>query len=148
MPAPCRFLASAAPTFAITRLASKKKKKARLASLPPKPRPVDEGESRAAVALTVGWMLTLMSTTVALAMALVIGIALLAFPVPAGAPQPLGFLPGLLLFVAAGTGLLCLILTPLIHRVRRAPPPRVITIAAALIGTAPWVTIVVLSLRG
>ncbi|HEX5105729.1 MAG TPA: hypothetical protein VFV87_18040 [Pirellulaceae bacterium] len=111
-------------------------------------RPIDAGESRSAVALTVVWMLTLMSTTVALVMTAIAWLVVLAFPVAAGRAHPLGFLPGLLVFVAATTGSLCLLLALLVHRVRQIPPPLAITVAAALIGVAPLVTIAILAFLG
>jgi len=43
------------------------------------------------------------------------------------------------------TGVLCVVLTPLVHRARRAAPPRAITMAAILIGLAPLVLLVVLT---
>jgi hypothetical protein len=48
--------------------------------------------------------------------------------------------------VALATGALCLGLTPLAYRVRRAAPPRAIAIAAVLIGLTPLVTLIVLAL--
>jgi hypothetical protein len=50
-----------------------------------------------------------------------------------------------LLFVALATGVLCLLLTPLVHRVRAAAPPRAITVGAVLIGFAPLVLLAVLT---
>ena len=118
----------------------------------PKPRaavlPIDADESRAAVALTVAWMLTLLSTAAAMGVAVLIWILVLAFPVGGAKGHPLGFLPGTLTFVAAATGILCLLLTFFANRARKTPAPRAITIAAVLIGLAPWATIAVLAFRG
>jgi hypothetical protein len=110
--------------------------------------PIDADESRAAVALTVAWMLTLLSTAAALVVAGAAWGLMLAFPPPAGQGHPLGLFPGTLTFVAAATGALCLILTFVATRVRKSPAPLAITIAAVLIGAAPWITIVALALRG
>ena len=118
---------------------------------PPKPAaplPIDADESRAAVALTVAWMLTLLSTAAALVVAIAAWVLMLAFPAAAGQVHPLGSLPGTLTFVAAATGVLCLILTVAANRARKSPAPRAITIAAALIGTAPLVVIAILAVRG
>ena len=120
----------------------------RRTSKPSVARGADEGESRAAVAVTVAWMLTLMSTMVAFVLALFGWGAMAIFPVAEDAAHPLAFLPNLLIFVAGTTGLLCLGLTLVAHRVRSTPPPRAITIAAALVGVAPLVTIAILSIRG
>ena len=79
---------------------------------------LDAGESRAAVAMTVAWMLTCMSTA-------------------AGTAVALGLRIVMLLAVAVFTGVLCLLFTPLTYRVRRTPPPRSIAIAAVQIGLAP-----------
>ena len=110
--------------------------------------PIDADESRAAVALTVAWMLTFLSTAAAMLVAAAAWALMLAFPPPAGQGHPLGLFPGTLTFVAAATGALCLILTFVATRVRKSPAPRAITIAAVLIGAAPWITIAALALRG
>lgn len=108
----------------------------------------DANESRAAVATTVGWMLTVMSTLAGLFVAAAIGGLVLFAPAPAGQEHPLAALAGLMLFVSAATGAVCLALTVLAHRVRQSPPPRAITIAAVLIGLAPLVTIAVFAILG
>jgi len=56
-------------------------------------------------------------------------------------------LPGLLLFMALVTGLVCLLLTPLVYRFRRVPPPTVITVWALVVSVTPLVIVVVGSLR-
>jgi hypothetical protein len=123
-----------------------------VAAKKPKPKgfapPIDADESRAAVALTVAWMLTLFSTAAALAVASAAWGIMLAFPPPAGQGHPLGLFPGTLTFVAAATGTLCLILTVFTTRARKSPAPRAITIAAVLIGAAPWIIIAALAIRG
>jgi hypothetical protein len=109
------------------------------------PRQFDEGESRSAVALTVVWMLTCMSTAVGCFVVLALRLLMLALPVAAGRVHPLNQAAGVLLFVAITTGVLCLALTLLIYRVRAVPPPRPITIGAVAIGIAPIVLLVLLS---
>ena len=106
----------------------------------------DERETRAAVAVTVAWMLTCMSTAVGVFVVLAFRLLMLAFPVAEGARHPLGGMAGVLLFVAIITGLTCLALTPLVYRVRIARPPQAVTIGAVAIGVAPLVMLVVLSL--
>src|SRR5687768_1150737 len=96
----------------------------------------DAGESRAAVATTVAWMLTCMSTAAGTAVALGLRIVMLLAP-GAGGRHPLANVAGMLLAVALLTGVLCLLFTPLTYRVRRTPPPRSIAIAAVQIGLAP-----------
>ncbi len=105
----------------------------------------DEHESRAAVAVTVAWMLTCMSTAMGMFVVLTLRLLMLAFPVAAGGIHPLARIAGVLLFVALATGAVCLLLTPLVHRVRAAAPPRAITVGAVLIGAAPMVLFAVLT---
>jgi hypothetical protein len=99
----------------------------------------DAGESRAAVALTVVWMLTCMSTAVGLVVVLALWLLMASFPLAAGGVHPLGRMAAVLLFVTIATGILCLAFTPLVYRVRRTPPPRSITIGAVVIGVFPLV---------
>jgi hypothetical protein len=106
----------------------------------------DEQETRAAVALTVAWMLACMST--ALGMLVVLGLRLLmiAFPGGGGGVHPLEGIAGVMLFVALSTGLLCLLFTPLAYRVRQIAPPRAIAVSAVLIGLSPIVMIIVVAI--
>jgi hypothetical protein len=99
----------------------------------------DAGESRGAVALTVAWMLTCMSTAVGLIVVLALRLLMVSFPSAAGGVHPLGRMATVLLFVTIATGALCLAFTPLTYRVRRTPPPRSITIGAVVIGVLPLV---------
>ena len=108
----------------------------------------DANESRAAVATTVGWMLTVMSTLAGLFVAAAIGGLVLLAPAPPWEEHPLAALAGLMLLVSAATGVVSLALTVLAYRVRQTPPPRAITIAAVLIGLTPLVTIAVFAIRG
>jgi hypothetical protein len=105
----------------------------------------DQHESRAAVALTVAWMLACTSTAVAMLVVLALRLLMIAFPVAAGGVHPVAHIAGVLLFVAMMTGALCLGFTPLTYRIRHAPPPRAITIAAILIGLSPIVMLIVLA---
>src|SRR5262245_25401112 len=97
----------------------------------------DAYESREAVAVTVAWMLACTSTAVAMFVVLALRFLIIAFPVVAGAVHPLARISGVLLFVAIITGLVCVGLTPLAHRIRRIAPPRAITIGAVMIGLSP-----------
>ena len=112
---------------------------------PRNPQP-DANESRPAVALTVAWMLSCMSTAVGMLTVIGLRLLMLAFPVAGGGSDPLERISGVLLFVALITGLTCLAFTPLVYRVRRAPPPSPITFGAVLIGLAPIVLLVILNL--
>lgn len=96
----------------------------------------DSGESRAAEATTVAWMLTAMATIGAILLAGTVRLAtrfLAADATGAG----LRFLPDLLIFTSLVTGILCLCLTVVVYRVRKTPPPSSVTIAAVLIGLSP-----------
>lgn len=89
-----------------------------------------------------------MSTLAALAVAALVGLATLVWPAPDGQPHPLAALAGMMLFVAATTGLLSLVLTPLALRVRQTPPPLAVSIGAFLIGLAPLIAIAVFAILG
>ncbi len=106
----------------------------------------DSNETRPAVALTVAWMLSCMSTAVGVLTVLALRLLMLAFPVAPGADHPLDRIARVLLFVALITGVVCLAFTPLVYRVRKTPPPSPITRGAVLIGVAPMVLLVILNL--
>lgn len=108
----------------------------------------DEHESRAVVALTVAWMLTCMSTAVAMLVALVLMLLMAAFPMADRAVHPLHGIAAVFWFLSLVTGVLCLAFTVLVLRTRQMAPPRPITIAAILIGLAPIVTMIVFTLVG
>ena len=105
----------------------------------------EAGESRAAVALTVAWMLNCLATAAGLAVVILLHLLMAAFPVAAGGVHPLAQMAAVILFVAVVTGAMCLALTPLALRVRATPPPRSVTVAAVVIGMLPIVVLVVLA---
>jgi hypothetical protein len=107
-----------------------------------RPESPDAGESRAAVALTVAWMLTCLSTAAGLVVVLALWLLMAGFPVATGGVHPLERMASVMLFVTVATGALCLVFTPLAMRVRQTPPPRAITIAAVVIGILPVIVIV------
>ncbi len=110
-----------------------------------RPQP-DERESRGAVALTIAWMLTCLSTAVAMGMVLGLRFLTIAFPVAAGGAHPLGRIADVMLFVGLLTGLLCLLFTPLTLRARQVAPPKSVTAGAVLIGLSPVLLLIVLTL--
>lgn len=63
-------------------------------------------------------------------------------------PKQFLVLPGLSLFIAAICGTLSLALTPLTLKFRRTPPPRGLTVGVVVLGTLPWLAILVQSLLG
>jgi cytochrome c-type biogenesis protein CcmH/NrfG len=118
-------------------------KKTRAGSLT-RSRPSPEAdESRAAVALTVGWMLSALSTLAALAVSGSTFLAMLAWPAPGAPAHPLAPLAGMMLLVAVTTGLVCLALTPLALLTRKGRPPIAVTLGAILIGVTPLVAFIV-----
>lgn len=97
----------------------------------------DTGEDRRGEAATVAWMLTMLATTASNALALV--AALIVPTLVANTEQPglAPLLPRLLLFIAAVTGAVCVVLTPLVYRFRRTPPPEAITAFGLIISVLP-----------
>lgn len=107
---------------------------------------VETGETRTAEAVTVAWMLTALATLAAEFFAL-LGWAAVAVTARSGkVPVEFAMLPALLTFIALVTGLICLLLIPLTHRVRRVPPPRSVTVFAAVVGITPTVVVIVMAL--
>jgi hypothetical protein len=123
-------------------LAAKRKKKKNR-----KPRHADEreglappgvGNSRGVEALTVLWMLTVTATVAALlAAGAVAGIAYWS-PGQEERPTVWTAAHSVLLFTALTTGTLCLVLMPLITRLRHDAPPRGILWIAIIVGISPW----------
>jgi NAD/NADP transhydrogenase beta subunit len=114
-----------------------------MAKQPRRQRLPGDDESRAAVALTVAWMLTCLSTAAGLVLVLALRLWMTAFPRAPGGAHPLQQMAAVLLFVTVATGALCLVFTPLAIRVRQTPPPRAITIAAVVIGVLLIVAVVI-----
>jgi hypothetical protein len=104
-------------------------------------------ESRAGEALTVFWMLTMMATLAAELAALVAGLLIAGAEKPAEIPLALRVLPGLMLSIALVTGVLCLALSPLVYKVRKAPPPTGVTVIAVAIGASPLVLLLLARLN-
>lgn len=95
------------------------------------------GEDRGSVALTVAWMLTALMTALAVAVVIVGRLLLWQFPPATTDARPLAFVPGLFLLVATVTAVLCLMLTPVVYRVRRDPPPRSIATTVVAVSLLP-----------
>ena len=101
-------------------------------------------EDRRAEAVTVAWMLaavaTLAAQLVALTARLVAGGA-----AAAAAPPVARILPGWFLICAFMTGLVCLVLTPIVYRVRRVPPPWPVTAGVIVISLTPLAALLLLA---
>ena len=106
----------------------------------------ESDETRAAEFVTVAWML---STLVTLAAECLAGIGFVLIAVFTGGEEVGGLtamLVGLLSYIALITGIVCLLLAPITHKVRKVPPPRSVTVVAAVIGAAPLAALVLLSI--
>jgi hypothetical protein len=93
-------------------------------------------ETRSTDALTIGWMLMVMTT-------LACEVGFLATRGIAG-PESEGswaVLMAMLLFASTVIGLGALVLTPVVVKVRRDPPPRGVIIFSVVVGIAPWALI-------
>jgi hypothetical protein len=124
---------------------SKKKRRPRHASDTKAQR--QHAESRGGEALTVFWMITAMATLVGVA-ASALAALLRRFWINGEEERfSLTMLPGVLLFTALVTGTLCLILIPIVFRVRREPPPRTVLWTAVLLGFTPWAALFFIMLR-
>ena len=102
-------------------------------------KPAQPTESRRAEVLTVGWsMMVLMTFVCELGAAAALGYC--HFHPDAQAAR---LLAGMLLMGAFVVGVLLLVLTPVVVRIRRVKPPRGIVVFAVAVGAAPWVGIAV-----
>ena len=97
--------------------------------------------------LVIAWMLSCVCTTVAMLVVIALSVVAATFPAPVGA-NPLNRIAAVLLFLAVVTGALCLAFTFLVLRTRGIRPPRAITIAAVIIGAAPFIMLAVLRFVG
>ncbi|HXT59030.1 MAG TPA: hypothetical protein VN699_10350 [Pirellulales bacterium] len=95
-------------------------------------------ETRSADVLTVGWMLVVFT-------ALVCEVGFFATRWFAGgdAGGTWAMLMALLLFASTVIGFVALLLTPVVIKARRTPPPNPVVVFSVLVGAAPWVIIVI-----
>jgi hypothetical protein len=94
-------------------------------------------ETKAADALTVAWMLSVMTT---LMCELAWAASRQWVYLHPDQPQMAMFCQ-LLFFSALVTGGVSLLIIPFVYRLRRLLPPRGITVFAAIVGAAPWVVL-------
>ncbi|MEX0712442.1 MAG: hypothetical protein WD278_08840 [Pirellulales bacterium] len=97
-------------------------------------------EPRSVEVLTIGWMLMVVTTLLCEAGSLA------SHWVSRGAGT-LGVLSGLLLFAACVIGLGVLLLTPVVLKSRRLPPPLPITVFALVVAVAPLATMLLQALE-
>ena len=100
------------------------------------------GETRLADFFTVGWMLTVLMTFLCEVGAFALGVWLRS---SAGGTN-FELLRGILLFAAVVLGLVTLILTALVWRIRRVPAPLGVTLFAVVVAVVPILPIVIQSL--
>jgi heme/copper-type cytochrome/quinol oxidase subunit 2 len=139
------------PDAGSSRLSPKKRIKQR--RLARQQKQLAPAETRTAEAVTVAWMLSTMVTVLAEVVSLVSLALILVFAeeqemANQAEEQKLAIqqaaLPGLILFIGIITGIICLVLAPVVHQVRRVPPPRTVTIFAVAVGLTPMATWLVL----
>jgi len=99
-------------------------------------------ESKTAEAATVAWMLSLMSTVAAECG----GISVRLLVMMNDASERLQVLSTTLLLVAFIAGGITVILTPVVSRLRRVPPPKAIVIVAYTMGVVPLATLVLIGM--
>lgn len=94
-------------------------------------------EERRSEAVTVAWMLAMLATTGANVLALLAGM--IVPQLVSNSPQPglAPILPRLLLFIAAISGTVCMLLTPFVYQFRRDPPPLPITAFGVVVCITP-----------
>lgn len=96
------------------------------------------------LAVTVAWMLTLVCSLVAHLAALTALAIVRLRPADAEGAKLAALTTGTMLLAALVTGVVCLLLTPVVWRMRTIKPPRPIVVAAVVIGLAPLITWLVL----
>ncbi|MBX3412982.1 MAG: hypothetical protein KF708_09870 [Pirellulales bacterium] len=99
-------------------------------------------ETRLADFFTVGWMLTVMMTCLCEVGAFALGVFLRY----SEGGTNFELLRGMLLFAAVVLGLVTLILTAVVWRLRRVPPPTSVTLFAIVVAVVPMLTMIIQSL--
>lgn len=104
----------------------------------------DTEESRGAEALTVALILAAMATLLAELVASAGQIALLSEP-KWRTIDWLQALPRIMLLIASVTGVICLMLNPVVSRIRRVKLPLVVTVGITIMSIAPILTLMLRS---
>lgn len=110
----------------------------------PAAEPQIPAESQAADAATIGWMLAVLTATVAELGVVAARLYLHWNPDAAGIAKA-GYL---LMFAAAAIGLVVLGLIPVVYRTRRVKPPSSVTVFAIVVGILPWLAAFVQKMTG
>ncbi|HEY2149043.1 MAG TPA: hypothetical protein VGH32_13975 [Pirellulales bacterium] len=106
--------------------------------------PQIRAESQAADAATIGWMLAVLTATVAELGVVAARLYLHWNPDAAGIAKA----GNLLMFAAAAIGLVVLGLIPVVYRTRRVKPPNSVTAFAVVVGLLPWLAALAQKLAG
>lgn len=112
------------------------------------PRAIAGEESRGSVAVTVSWMLTLLATAGGMITAVICFFLSNSLQMTPQQAEVMALLSAVMTIVSAATGFLCLVLTVVVYRVRRDPPPIAITVAAVFVSCLPLATMLLLAMRG
>jgi hypothetical protein len=105
----------------------------------PRPTPAAFRETRVADAVTIGWMLSVLTTLVCQLGAVAGQLYVRANP----DVVPVALMTGMLVMAAVAIGSLSLLLTVMVYRLRRVPPPTSITVLAVVIAAMPIVALLV-----
>jgi hypothetical protein len=122
--------------FSVCMARNKKKRNQR-------PRDNLPAETQAADALTIGWMLAVFTSLICQISALAVSWIAVANPRLAGLKN----FGAMLFFAAMVIGVVAIALIPVLHKIRTVPPPRAIVGFAVVVSIAPWIVLVVQSLR-
>ena len=117
----------------------KKNRQQPLAELPP--------EEKRAETVTIAWMLCVLFTFCAEVVGLLSKVAL-SYAELNDPQNRWAVLPVVTLTMGLVTGTMSLLLTPLVYRWRKTPPPESITLVAVLVGLTPLATLLLQWLRG
>ncbi|HET6883896.1 MAG TPA: hypothetical protein VFI31_27325 [Pirellulales bacterium] len=96
-----------------------------------KPKARVQSEPRTVEVITVGWMLTVITT-----LACEVGFVISRW-LAGDERSPLMVLSGLLLFAALVIGVVALLILPVVLRSRRVPPPSGVVVFAVVVSAAP-----------
>lgn len=100
--------------------------------------------TRSVEALTIGWMMMVFTALACELIALLSWLYLVQVDRQAAAIQ---LMCNLFIFAAAVIGLFSLLVCPVVLRSRRVPPPRSIVVFSLVVGFAPLIALMLLSIR-
>ena len=116
-------------------MSKKNKKTKRLPDSARAPHRPTDGESRVSVAVTVAWAMAALATFVAELLGTAAQLLQLALT-DAGPAQLAAYL---MLWIAVGTGIVTLLLTPIVWKYRESPAPAGVSTAVIVIAILPLV---------